>query len=171
VIGDVGRGAFVKSEAADFIRLAAVPAADIVTPNHFELEQLVARPVRTRLDARSAVDAVRGFGPKVVLVTSLATVEMPASSIDLMAADAMGHYRVRTPRLSVASHGAGDAIAALFLANYLRQGSAAEALSRSASSIFGVLKRTAALGAEEMALVEAQDELVNPGTTFRAEPF
>ena len=44
-----------------------------------------------------------------------------------------------------------------------------EALERSAASVFGILKRTADLGAEEMALIEAQDELVNPGTTFRAE--
>ena len=40
VIGDVGRGAFVPPEVAAFMRRRAVPAADIVTPNHFELEQL-----------------------------------------------------------------------------------------------------------------------------------
>jgi pyridoxine kinase len=42
-------------------------------------------------------------------------------------------------------------------------------MSRAAASIFGILKRTAATGSREMALIEAQDELVNPSTIFRAE--
>ena len=40
VIGDVGRGIFVRPGIADFLREVAVPAADIVTPNHFELDLL-----------------------------------------------------------------------------------------------------------------------------------
>src|SRR5436190_3794475 len=40
VIGDVVRGAFVKPEVAGVMRACAVPAADIVTPNHLELEQV-----------------------------------------------------------------------------------------------------------------------------------
>src|SRR5262245_20215496 len=38
VIGDVGRGVFVQPGVAEFMRAHAVPAADIVTPNHFELD-------------------------------------------------------------------------------------------------------------------------------------
>jgi pyridoxine kinase len=105
-----------------------------------------------------------------VLVTSLATEDTPADAIDLVACDAAGRHRLRTPRLPISAHGAGDAIAALFLARYLATGSAAEALSRAVSAIFGVLKRTAAVGASELLLVEAQDELVNPSTIFRPEP-
>ena len=63
----------------------------------------------------------------------------------------------------------GDAIAALFFAHYLRAGSAAEALSRAISSVFGVLRRTANAGSREIVLVEAQDEFVNPGQVFRPE--
>ena len=47
--------------------------------------------------------------------------------------------RVRTPKLPISVNGAGDAIAALFFAHHLRSDSAAEALSRAASSVFGVL--------------------------------
>jgi pyridoxine kinase len=171
VIGDTGRGAFVKPEVAEFMRTRAVPAADVVTPNHFELEQLAGRTVRTLADARSAIGALRSFGPKVVLVTSLATEDTPANAIDLVACDAAGCHRVRTPRLPVAAHGAGDLTAALFLAHYLRIGSAAEALSRTAASVFGILKHTADSVAKEMALIEAQNELVNPSAAFRAEPL
>src|SRR5689334_10141670 len=171
VIGDTERGAFVKSEVADFMCARAVPAADIVTPNHFELEQITGHTVRSIPDALAAIDALRKLGPKTVLVTSLLTDETPADAIDLAVCDKAGRHRLRTSKLSVAAHGAGDTIAALFLAHYLRTGSAAEAMSRAAASVFGVLKRTAATASGEMALIEAQDELVNPSAVFRAEPL
>jgi pyridoxine kinase len=114
---------------------------------------------------------VRALGPRVVLVTSLMTEETPANAIDLVACDAAGRHRLRTPKLAVAAHGAGDAIAALFLAHYIRDGSAAAAMARAAASVFGVLKRTADIGTGEMALIEAQDELVNPSACFHAEPL
>ena len=175
VIGDVVRGAFVKPEVADFMCVHAVPAADIVTPNHFELEQITGSTARSLPDALAAIEALRKLGPKVVpkivLVTSLLTDETPADAIDLATCDEAGRHRLRTPKLSVAAHGAGDAIAALFLAHYLRTGSAAKAMTRAAASIFGILKRTADTGSSEMTLIEAQDELVNPSTIFRAEPL
>jgi pyridoxine kinase len=171
VIGDVERGAFVKPEVADFMCARAVPAADIMTPNHFELEQITGHTVRSVPEALAAIEALRKLGPKIVLVTSLTTDETPADIIDLAACDEAGRYRLRTPKLPVAAHGAGDAIAALFLAHYLRTDSAAEAMSQAAASIFGILERTVATRADEMALIEAQDELVNPSTVFGAEPL
>ena len=71
----------------------------------------------------------------------------------------------------VAVNGAGDAMAALFFAHFLSTGSAAEALSRAASSLYGVLNRTAEEGAAEMLLVEAQQELVKPSRKFKAKPI
>ena len=44
-----------------------------------------------------------------------------------------------------------------------------DALSHAASSVFGILKRTAAAQSREILLIEAQDELVKPSATFRAE--
>jgi pyridoxine kinase len=171
VIGDIHRGAFVPLDVAEFMRARAVQVADIVTPNHFELERLTGRTVRTIAEALAAVEALSKAGPKVVLVTSLLTEETPVDAIELIACDRASRHRLRTPKLPVAAHGAGDAIAALFLAHYLRTGSAAQALSKAAASIFAVLKRTAGLGVAEMAVIEAQDELATPSETFRAEPL
>jgi len=170
MIGDVGRGAFVTPDVAEFMRGRAVPAADIVTPNHFELEQLTGCNVHSMAAALAAIEKLQKLGPNIVMVTSLLTDETPGNAIDLVAADRASRHRLRTPKLPVAAHGAGDAIAALFLVHYLRTGSAAQALSKAAASIFGVLKRTAALGVAEMALIEAQDELVSPSESFRVEP-
>ena len=103
------------------------------------------------------------------MVTSLHTDETPPDAIDLVASDAAGRFRVRTPKLPISVNGAGDAIAALFFAHYLRSGSAAEALSRATSSVFGVLRRTAEAGSREILLIEAQDEFVNPSQIFEPE--
>jgi pyridoxine kinase len=169
VIGDVGRGIFVRPGIPELMREQAVPAADIITPNQFELGLLSSRTSATTLEARAAIDAVHKLGPKVILVTSLHTDETPSDAIDLVASDASGAFRVRTPKLPIAVNGAGDAIAALFFAHHLRTGSAAEALSRSASSIFGLLKRTADAGSREILLIDAQDEFVNPSRVFAAD--
>ena len=87
----------------------------------------------------------------------------------MLASDAKGRFRVRTPKLPLSVNGAGDAVAALFFAHYLRGGSAAEAASRVASSIFGVLERTLRAGAKEILLIEAQEEFVTPSRVFEAE--
>lgn len=169
VIGDVGRGVFVRPGIPEFMREQAVPAADIVTPNQFELELLTDIEVRTMADAHRAVEALRDAGPKAVLVTSLHTIETPEDAIDLMAADHQGSFRVRTPKIDIGVNGAGDAIAALFFVHYLRDGSAASALAKAASSIYGLLKRTKEAGSREILTVAAQDEFVTPSQLFAAE--
>jgi pyridoxine kinase len=169
VIGDVGRGVFVRPGIPEFMRDQAVPTADIVTPNQFELDYLSGRTTETLADAKVAVAAVQGLGPEVVLVTSLHTRETPSDAIDLLAGDADGFWRVRTPKLSVAVNGAGDSIAALFFVHYARSGSTATALGEAAASVYGLLKRTAEAGSREILTVEAQDEFVSPTTRFPVE--
>ena len=171
VIGDVGRGVFVRPGIPEFMRESAVPAADVITPNQFELDLLSGRSSATRADAVAAIDSLHQLGPEAVLVTSLHTDETPDDAIDLVASDSMGRYRVRTPKLPISVNGAGDAIAALFFAHYLASGSAGEALSRAGSSIYGLLKATADAGSREILLIDAQDEFVSPTRVFDAEPI
>jgi pyridoxine kinase len=168
VIGDTDRGVFVRPGIPEFIKQRLVPAADILTPNQFELEYLAERKTGTFLDLAAAIDAVHDCGPQVVVVTSLQIEETPPDCIDLVVSDRSDRCRVRTPRLPVIANGAGDAMAALFLAHYLQGGSTAEALSLAASSIFGVLSRTAEAGLSEMLLIEAQEEFVTPRQVFAA---
>ena len=169
VIGDVGKGVFVREGVEAFMREKAMRFADIVTPNHFELGRLTGRESRTLVQAREAVKALHDLGPRTVLVTSLCVDDTPADAVDLLASDETGQFRLRTPKLDVAANGAGDAIAAMFCAHYLRSGRIDEAVSRAASSVFGVLAKTAETGAPEIQLVLAQDEIVNPTRVFAAE--
>ena len=169
VIGDSGRGIFVARGIPEFMKERAVPAADIITPNQFELDYLAGRESRTLADALAAVKVVHGLGPRAILVTSLHTEDTPEETIDLLASDATGRFHLRTPKLPLVVNGAGDAIAALFFAHYLRSGKIDEALSRAGSAIFGVLTKTAQAGADEIQLVAAQDEIVQPSRVFEAE--
>lgn len=169
VIGDVGKGVFVAKGIPEFIKTKALAMADIVTPNQFELDYLTGRGSVTLAQACDAVKAMHDLGPRAVLVTSLLTDETPEGHLDMLASDDTGMFRLRTPRLDVVASGAGDAIAALFFAHYLRQGKIGGALSSAGSAIFGVLQKTLDAGANEIQVVTAQDEIANPSRVFEAE--
>jgi pyridoxine kinase len=169
VIGDVGRGVFVRPGIEDFMREVAVPTADLVTPNHYELDLLSGATTRSLASVKNAVAAVQALGPRVVLTTSLDAEDTPEDAIDLLASEGGRHYRVRTPKLDVSVNGAGDAIAALFLAHWLDTRSAADALGRAAASVFGLLARTEQAKSREILLVDAQEEVVAPSRFFPVE--
>lgn len=170
VIGDEGHGVFVRPGIPEFLRDRAVPAADIVTPNQFELEYLTGVACGTLADAKAAVARLHAMGPRTVLVTSLRTAETPADAIDLLAGEGGAFHLLRTPLLPVSVNGAGDAIAALFLFHRLRSDSAAAALGAAGSSVHGLLRRTAEAGSREILTVAAQDEFVSPSVRYAARP-
>jgi len=168
VIGDVGRGVFVRPGVPEFMREQAVPAADIITPNQFELDYLSGMTTQSLDDVKQAIAIVQGLGPKVMLVTSVETKETPADSVDLIASAEGRTWQVRTPKLSLSVNGAGDAIAALFFVHYARSRSAPKALAEAAASIYGLLKRTEEAGSREILTIAAQDEFVTPSHRFEA---
>jgi len=168
VIGDVGRGVFVRPGIPEFLRDEALPAADILTPNQFELEWLTGREVRTLEDAKHAITALQARGPRSVLVTSLRLDDTPEGEIGMLAGEGGAFWRLSTPMLPLSVTGAGDAIAALFLFHRLRSGGAQVALEAAASSVFGLLRRTAEAGSREILTVAAQDEFIAPTRQFDA---
>jgi pyridoxine kinase len=169
VIGDVEKGVFVRKGVPEFIKNQALPLADIVMPNQFELDYLSGRGSTTVAAARDAVTAIHDLGPRVVLVTSLHTDETPDGELDMLASDETGLFRLRTPKLDVAASGAGDVIAALFFAQYLREESIGVALANAGSAIFGVLAKTAENGCSEIQVVTAQEEIIRPSRLFTTE--
>ena len=170
VIGDTDTGVYVRPGIEDFLRHHALQAADIATPNRFEIERLTGLDCATLQGAKQAVLRLRSMlhanGPACVLLTSLQTEDTPADSIDMLAFEGNAFHLLRTPRLEMQVNGAGDAIAALFLFHRLRTGSAATALSAAGSSIYGLLRHTQAAGSRELLTVAAQDEFVAPAQTF-----
>ncbi|MBQ1047092.1 pyridoxal kinase PdxY [Micromonospora sp. C51] len=168
VMGDVGRGMFVRPGIPEYLRDVVVPRADIVTPNQFELEFLAGRPTNSVDDLLAAVDAVRATGPPHVLVTSVLHGDLPADTLEVVAVSDAGAWAVTTPLLPINPNGGGDVTAALYLAHLSTTGSPATALERTTASIFAVLEATLAAGTRELQLIAAQDAIADPPTRFPA---
>ena len=168
VMGDIGRGFFVRPGIPEFMKDQAIPAATIVTPNQFELEYLANLQINDLASALRAVDVIMARGPRVILVTSLRRQDEADDRIGVLAVDANEAHLIETPLLPLNVNGAGDMTAALFFAHWLRIGSIKEALELTIASVFEVLETTARTGEREMQLIEAQECLANPERRFLA---
>jgi pyridoxine kinase len=166
VMGDVGRGFFVRPGIPELMRDTVVPAAQIITPNQFELEYLTGRSTSTVAEVLDAADAARAKGPETVLVTSVVHDRADEGTIDMIAVTGEGAWSVTTPLLPRTFTGAGDLTAATFLATLLSTGSVETAVGRTAAVVYGVLKTTVDSGLSELQLVAAQDEIASPTNTF-----
>lgn len=171
VIGDVGRGVFVRPGIPKFMRDRAVKAADIITPNQFELEYLTGKTCATLDQALTASAAARALGPRVALVTSLVRDDAAPDTIEMLADTPDGAWLVATPRLRLdpLPNGAGDVVAALFLAAYLDGRDPAKALADTAARIFAVFEATQRAGGRELALIQAQNQVAQPKRRFEVK--
>ena len=173
VLGDNGR-LYVLPGVDELLRTQAVPAADLITPNLFELGLLTGLPCGSLAEVKRAAAALqasmRAAGPRAVLVTGLRLETTPKNAVDMLLAEGAAFHRLRTPFFDLTANGTGDLAAALFLHEYLRFGDGAAALAAMAARLVPVLRLTAARGARELALAAAQDELANPSEAFHPEP-
>jgi pyridoxine kinase len=167
VMGDTGRGIFVRKGIPEFMRDSVVPAADIVTPNQFELEFLApGHSIFTTEELLESIANLRDLGPRTVLVTSVRLEDMAMDEVGLAVAGDDGVWMAKTPLLPLEVNGAGDATAAMFLAHLLRGDDAPAALAKVASSVFAILQNTLDLDRREIALVTSGDQIADPACEF-----
>lgn len=166
VMGNARSGCFVAPAIPVLLRDRVVPAADIITPNQFELGFLTDTEPDTLESTLTSVDLIRNTGPRTVLVTSVERPERPEGTIEMLAVDDSGAWIVQTPHIPMKANGSGDVTAALFTAHYRRTGDLADALARTTSSVFDLLQRTYESGERELQLVESQDAYAHPRMQF-----
>ncbi len=166
VLGDTDRGFYVRPGIVEFMRDKVAPAADVITPNQFELAFLAGAETTTRDDVVAAADRLRETGPHTVLVTSVVVDDTPADALDMVLVSDAGAWTVRTPRLPLNPPGAGDLTTAVFLANLLAGREGPQALGRTTSAVFAVVEATVAAGEHELRIVQAQDALADPPSRF-----
>ena len=166
VMGNAKSGCFVAPAIPVLLRDRVVPAADLITPNQFELGYLTDTEPDTLESTLESVDLIRATGPRTVLVTSVERPDREEGTIEMLAVDDAGAWIVQTPLLPMKANGSGDVTAALFTAHYRRTGDAADALARATSSVFDLLERTHASGERELQLVESQEAYANPRMQF-----
>ena len=174
VMGDVGRGVFVRPEIPEIMANLAVPVADILTPNQFELELLTGKSVKTLEEALGAARALRmrlnPNGPRIVIVTSLTRNDAPPNVIEVLAVTDAGAYLIATPKIALEPprNGTGDTITALFLGQYLKSRDVKNSLELAVNALYRLLEITHEKGTREIQLVAAQDELLKPSSSFTA---
>jgi pyridoxine kinase len=169
VLGDDGRTYVSHDVVTSMHNLAAM--GDIVTPNAYELFLLTGERFETRAGALGAMRALQRRGPGIVILTSFSGSDTVPGMIDVLAADGARAWRLAVPRLAPKFSGAGDLFAALFLNFFLPARDTAMALGQACAALCGVLRETARLGADELALIATQHLLVNPEQHFIAEPL
>ncbi|MFF0270532.1 pyridoxal kinase PdxY [Kribbella sp. NPDC004536] len=169
VMGNAKSGCFVAPAIPVLLRDRVVPAADIITPNQFELGFLTGTEPDTLESTLASVELVRATGPRTVLVTSVERPDREDGTIEMLAVDDSGAWLVQTPYIPMKANGSGDVTAALFTAHYRRTGDLAEALARTTSSVFDLLTRTHESGERELQLVESQDAYANPKLEFKPQ--
>lgn len=166
VMGNAKSGCFVHPAIPVLLRERVVPAADLITPNQFELGFLTDTEPRTVEDTLASVELVRAMGPSIVLVTSVERPDAPQDTIEMMAVSDAGAWIVQTPRLPMKANGSGDVTAALFTAHLLATGDPSVALARTASSVFDLLQTTLESGEGELQLVQSQATIADPQMQF-----
>ncbi|WP_144935996.1 pyridoxal kinase PdxY [Pseudomonas alabamensis] len=169
VIGDVGRGIFVQAAIPDFFRNLALPCANIITPNQFEFELLTGSKLGSVAEAMRVAQQLRGRGPDIVVITSLATDDIPLDRLGTLAINGEGAWLVNTPRLALhpLPNGMGDVFSATVLAHLLNQVPLAEALEHTTSTLYGLVQATV-VGSRDLPLVAAQEQIVAPGFVCEA---
>ncbi len=168
VMGDVGRGFYARPGIPEFMKEHVVGAADILTPNLFELQYLTGRTTKTLGDVLEAAEELRDRGPRIVLVTSVVAEDMVPDPMRMLAIGEDGAWVVETPLLERQFTGSGDLTTAMFLTHWLKTGDLAQTLSATASIVYSILEETSASGELELQLVAAQGNIVTPKHSFRA---
>ncbi|WP_134676723.1 pyridoxal kinase PdxY [Ectopseudomonas khazarica] len=169
VMGDVGRGVFVNPAIPDFLRDQAIPCATIITPNQFEFELLTGSQPASLQEAVKVARQLRGRGPDVVIVTSLATADIPEDELGTLAVNGEGVWLVTTPRLALhpLPNGMGDVFSATLLGRLLAGQALPQALELATATLYALVERTAQ-GARDLPLVAAQEQIVEPVRAFLA---
>ncbi|TDD52414.1 pyridoxal kinase PdxY [Kribbella antibiotica] len=168
VMGNAKSGCFVAPAIPVLLKERVVPAADIITPNQFELGFLTDTEPDTLESTLASVELVRATGPRTVLVTSVERPDREDGTIEMLAVDDSGAWLVQTPYIPMKANGSGDVTAALFTAHYRRTGDLADSLARTTSSVFDLLTNTHKSGERELQLVESQEAYANPQMQFKA---
>lgn len=166
VLGNASSGCHVSPEVQDLIRDRVVPHADLIAPNQFELGFITGTSPDTLESTLEAADLARSRGPRTILVKNVLRPDRDPNTIEMLVVTNDGAWIVQTPQLPGKANGSGDVTTALFTAHLLRTGDPADALARTASSVFSLLEMTVASGQRELQLIAAQDAYANPSIQF-----
>ena len=154
VMGDRNDGLYVDAGLVAQYRDLLVPLADGMTPNHFELEMLVGRPLSTMDEVAAAARELIALGPQWIVVTSAAPMAAEPGALQLAVVTRDTLKVVTHPEIAIppSVHGTGDVFMASLTAKLLTGQDLLEAAREAAAQVTATLQRTRELGWEELAV-------------------
>lgn len=161
VIGDERPGIYVKPEVAAFQRSHLVPLADWITPNRFELSQLVNRPIASVHEAITACEEIFNENKQGILATSIA--DQPGmTGLLLVTKNGAFHCETSQYKLIHTVHGTGDVTAATFMSHILSGDDVVYAMEKTANTLHDITQFTYEQGLTELAIIKCQETIVRP---------
>ncbi len=160
----------VEPGIQEFLVSTMPEIADVMTPNHAELQKLTGRTIETVEEAVTACRELIARGPRTVLVKHLIDRNSRADAFNMLAVTRAQAWFAQRPLYPFARHpvGVGDLTSAVFLARTLLGDSLRDALEHTLAAINAVVKTTYEAGRYELEIVASQDEIVNPTDRFPA---
>lgn len=172
VMGDDGRGLYVKPEIAAFIQTQLIQLADWMTPNLFELSQLSQSSILSVKQALEACESLLFRFPtlKGLLATSIAN---DKNHTGMLLVTREYAYHCETPKFDLIAsvHGTGDVTAATFISHILKGDQAVDAMQKAANTLCDMTKYTYEHNLTELAIIPAQDAIVQPSMYYSALPL
>ena len=166
ILGDEGKGLYVKPETAEAVRRLLVPRADLLVPNRWELAWLAQTDSADFADDLPALLSVaRRLAPRTI-VTSARSDAGSTSLFDISQTQATRLHHASLPK---AFSGAGDLFAALLCAGLLDGLSPPEDVSRAAAMTLDVLTDAYGSGADDLALALQGRDLRRPSSQVQVE--
>lgn len=156
VIGDHDHGIYTDPALVPVWRDHLLPRAHGLTPNHFELEQLSGRRLRTLDDCADAAGALLGGATEWIVVTSAAPDDCGAGRMQLVAVSATVRETFEHALVPHPVKGVGDMFAALVAGRMAAGIPLAEAVRRACANVVDVLRDVQARGWRELALPRAR---------------
>ncbi|CAF2154186.1 unnamed protein product [Rotaria magnacalcarata] len=189
VIGDNGK-LYVDQSCIEMYKSVILPLADIVTPNDFELEQLVGTQVKSDPDRYEeqvlwqSIQSLHKMGPTHIIVSSISAAKLGGKEDMLQmyasAKSSDGQYqtfRIDFPYIRGCFTGTGDLFSALILAWFHKEKNLISACEKSISVLHQVLLKTIELCdsinihntcGNELKLIESKTAIEAAETLFHA---
>ncbi|CAK9152318.1 unnamed protein product [Ilex paraguariensis] len=183
VMGDEGK-LYVPPELVSVYREQVVPVASMLTPNHFEAEQLTGFRIVSEQDGRKACDILHSAGPSKVVVTSI-NVDgnlLLIGSHQKEKGQSPMQFKILIPKIPTYFMGTGDLMTALLLGwSNKYPDNLDKAAELAVSSVQALLLRTLAdyqiagydpqSSSLEIRLIQSQDDIRSPEIKYRAEAY
>ncbi|MGL4604737.1 MAG: pyridoxal kinase PdxY [Iodobacter sp.] len=168
VMGNKEKGCIVAAGIESFLINEMPQIADIMAPNHFELENLSGIKIQTMEDALAACRILISRGPKIVLAKNIKTQDKPHHHFGMLVVSKDEAWYGCRPLYPFQQQpvGVGDLTSGLFLAQLLKGDSICHAFRHTLAAVDAVVARTWQDNCYELQIIAAQDSMVEAPHKF-----